>query len=103
MIYVKKYDTENGSIIALCDEELLGKTLSDGNAKLDLDKYAEFYRGELVDEEKLKGMIDISDIYSANIVGKRAVGIFLEKKIVKEKEVKRIRGVPFAQVYSIRY
>lgn len=103
MLYIKKYETENGSIIALCDEELLGKIFSNGLSKLDLDKYAEFYKGELVNEEKAKDMINLDEIYSANIVGKRAVGIFLEKKIVKKSEVKTISGVPFAQVYSIRY
>ena len=51
MILVKVHETPNGKLIAVCDEELLGKRYEEGNKELDLVRYSDFYRGEREDED----------------------------------------------------
>lgn len=101
MIYFKRYQTEHGDMIAMCDEELIGKKLEEGKIEIDLEKYAGFYKGELLKEEDVIELLD--NIYSANVVGERATEILIKKGIVDKKEVKKVAGVPFVQVFTIEY
>ena len=100
MIYVRIYETENGSMIAMCDEELIGKVYREANVELDLDRYADFYRGKLLDEERARGMIAAEELYTANIVGDDSVGLFLKQGLVSKSDIKRVQGVPFVHIYK---
>ncbi|MGC8676115.1 MAG: DUF424 domain-containing protein [Candidatus Micrarchaeia archaeon] len=102
MVYFKKYETENGTLLAVCDEELIGRKLSEGNRQMDLDTYAEFYVGEKLEEGAVAKALDSVRIYSANVVGKKSVGIFLKKGIVKKENVMEIEGVPYVQIFSLK-
>ena len=102
MIYMKMHRTENGEILALCDEELLGKVFTEGNKELDLKLYSDFYNGEKKDEKDAESEIFEMDISSANVVGERSVSIFINNGIAKNEEVMRIGTIPFIQIYKIR-
>ena len=93
--------TEHGSVVAMCDEELIGRVLREGKLVLDLDKYASFYRGELLGEAEAAGRISGERIYSANIVGARSVGIVVKFGLVAADDVRAVEGVPFVQLYAI--
>ncbi len=102
MIYVKTYPTDNGYIVAMCDKDLLGKTLSEGKIHLELARYASFYKGDLVSADDAKReMGKIKRLYTANIVGKDAVGVFIELGLAEKGDVKMVSGVPFLQVYQM--
>lgn len=101
MIFIKKHAAEHGIILAMCDEELLGKVLKAGKLVLDLDKYASFYNGELVSDEQAFGMVDSGELYTANVVGERSTGIMVKKGIVTKDDIKKIGKVPFVQVYKL--
>ncbi|MDE1873744.1 MAG: DUF424 domain-containing protein [Candidatus Micrarchaeota archaeon] len=103
MIFVKKHAAEQGLIIAMCDEELMGRVLEEGKLFIDLDRYSEFYRGELVSEEKAKAMVDGVELYSANIVGERSVAVMMNKGIVGKEDVKKVGRVPFVQVFKVDF
>lgn len=99
MIFFKKYATENGAIIAMCDEELIGRVLSGGKLTVDLAKYASFYKGDLVSEAEAKRMVSAEEIHSANVVGERSVAVLVELDIVSRDSVVLLGGVPFVQVF----
>ena len=101
MIYIKKHATPQGLLLAMCDEELLGKVFASGKMQLDLDKYADFYRGELVAEAQASDGTSGEDIYSANIVGERAVAVMLNRGMVKKADVKMVGRVPFVQIFKM--
>lgn len=101
MIYLKLHLTPEGEIIAMCDEELLGKVYKEGKTELDLSTYSGFYKGDLVTEAKAGSIHEISNFYTANIVGKRAVGIFLKKGIAAEADVKTVKGIPYIHVFRL--
>jgi hypothetical protein len=101
MIYFKRYQTEHGDIIAMCDEELIGRIIKEGKIEIDLDKYASFYKGELLKEEDAEALI--GDIYSANIVGERSAKIIIKKGLASENDVRKVNGIPFVQLFKIDY
>jgi len=101
MIFLKSYQTENGNIIAMCDEELIGRVLSSGKLTIDLVKYASFYKGDLVSEDEAKRQVGAEEIYSANVVGKRSVAVLVELGIVGRESVMMLGDVPFVHVYRM--
>ena len=100
MIFFKKYATENGDIIAMCDEELIGRVLTGGKITVDLAKYASFYKGDLVSEPEAKKMVSEGDLCSANVVGERSVAVLVELGIAGRDSAMLLGDVPFVQVYK---
>ncbi len=101
MIYVKKHSTPQGLLLAMCDEELIGKVFESGKLQLDLEKYAEFYKGELMAEQLAREAAVNEEIYSANVVGERAVAVMMSKGYVRKSDVKKVGGVPFVQIFKM--
>ena len=102
MIYIKIHPSDNGSVIAMCDDSLMGAVLEEGDAFIDINTYSDFYKGRLVKkEDALKIITDVKDFYSANIVGKESVGIALEVGLIEKVNVKKVKKVPYAQSYRI--
>jgi hypothetical protein len=59
MIYFNKFDTAKGKMIAMCDEEVMGKVLKKGKIEIDLKLHGGFYKGDLITEEDAKSQIDV--------------------------------------------
>ncbi len=98
MIYVKIHDTDDGKIIAMCDDILIGKVLEDGDLVLDLKDYSDFYVGDLINPKDL--VINPEEKFnSANVVGNESVALAIEKNIIKRENVKEINSVPYAHAY----
>ena len=99
MILAKIHQNPDGQkILALCDQELLGKKFEQGNRQLDLT--SEFYQGEEATEEKIKELI--KDVYIINLVGEESLTLIKKLKLTDEKHVIRIKNVPHAQVLLVR-
>jgi hypothetical protein len=101
MIYLKIHNTDNGNIIAMCDEELINKILKEDKIELDLQKYAGFYKGELLDEISVKKLMKDTDFFSANIIGKNSIRIMENINLIDSKDIKIVENVPFVQIYKI--
>lgn len=84
-------------VLACCDEELIGKELSEG--KLNLKVKEGFYKEKQVGIEELKELL--KDAVSVNLLGEKAVKLALEQGLAKENNVKRIQGVPHVQIFKI--
>ncbi|OJI07797.1 MAG: hypothetical protein BK997_02175 [Candidatus Micrarchaeum sp. ARMAN-1] len=98
MIYVKIHDTDEGTIIAMCDESLIGRVLEEGDLVLDLKDYSDFYVGDLVDPESME-FPEHQKFNSANIVGKEAVETAIKQNLIKEENVNKVMDVPYAHAY----
>jgi len=94
MIYIKVYRIQGEVLLAACDEELLGKTFREGEIKLEVKE--RFYRGELVEEDMLEGLLEEATI--ANLTGERCVSKAIELGYVHPERVLRVQGVPHAQM-----
>ena len=104
MIYIKTHEAENGSVVAMCDESLIERVLSEGEILLDIKIYSSFYKGELVNRQRAIEIISQrNDVYSANIVGKESIEIALETGIIEKDNVKKVSKVPYAHAYKVDY
>jgi len=101
LIFVKIHLTPAGKILAMCDEELIGKIFREGEAVIDLQKYKDFYIGEKRDEKGIKEILD-DEITSINAVGERSVNLLINNSLATKKDVKRINGVAMLQIFFIK-
>ncbi|MHB1830461.1 MAG: DUF424 domain-containing protein [Candidatus Micrarchaeaceae archaeon] len=100
MIYLNKFDSPKGIMLAMCDEELIGRVLKEGKVEIDLEKYGAFYKGDLMSEEEASDLVT-DKVYSANVVGDRCVSIFVKKGLVKPEDIKTVQGVKFIHLFRI--
>lgn len=103
MLYLKIHETDNGKMVAMCDEPLINKVLEEGDLFLDIKNYGEFYKGELLAMGSATMVLSkvIKEIHSANVVGPESVKVAIEAKIVDKAQVKKIEKIPFAQAYKM--
>ena len=87
-------------VVAVCDKDVYGRKLVDGNRQLDLT--SQFFEGEEVSETELKErMTDVAkEDATFNIVGEKSIKVAKELEIVRDEGVIEIEGVPFALVLS---
>lgn len=97
MIYIKIHSGLDDTVLAACDEDVLGKTFS-GN-KLRITVSEGFYNGELVPEEVFVQHMERISIM--NLVGERVIALAIENGHVSEDCVLDIGGVKHAQVVKI--
>ncbi len=91
--WVKLHSGGRDIILAVCDEELIGRTFSEG--KLQITLYESFYRGVLVDEKGLEEHMKSATIL--NLVGERCIEKAVEMGWVDKDNILKIEGVPHAQ------
>ncbi|MFX0107037.1 MAG: DUF424 domain-containing protein [Candidatus Hodarchaeota archaeon] len=93
-IYMRVRETHEGHyVVAMCDAELLGKTLEDGPIKFKVSK--EFYGEELVDKKVCIEHLNRATI--ANMVGNKSVKTAIDAGLVHDQAVAYIDGHPHAQ------
>ena len=100
MIYLNKFDTTKGLMLAMCDEELMGTVLREGKVEINLKLYGSFYKGDLITEGEANDIVT-DRVYSANVVGDRSVAIFIRKGIVRPDEVRTVQGVKFIHLFKV--
>jgi len=87
----------NHVLLAICDVEILGKTLREGKIVFRVSE--EFYKGKEVDVEEAVAMIENSTI--VNMVGKNVVRKAIEKGYVHPEAILEIEGIPHAQIVKL--
>jgi hypothetical protein len=95
--YVNLKKMGRNVILAICDCEVLGKTLRQG--KIVFHVKEKFYNGGKVSVEEAVGMIENSTI--VNMVGKNCVEKAIAKGYVHPEAVIQIEGIPHAQIVKL--
>lgn len=98
MIIINKRRIRDDILVSLCDKELIGKTLKQGEINFFVDP--RFYKGEEKTNEEIAKEIKQASIL--NIVGKESVGLCIKEGIISEECVIHIKEVPHAQMVLIR-
>ena len=96
-VYLNLKKIGNNVLLAVCDTEILGKTLREG--KIVFNVKEEFYKGARVAIEEAVDMIANSTI--VNMIGKNIVKRAIEKGYVHPEAVLNIEGVPHAQIVKL--
>lgn len=101
MIFVKIHSTPAGKILAMCDEELIGKVFKEGEAVIDLEKYKGFYVGEKIKEEDASKILK-EELTSINAVGERSVKLLINNSLASKENIKKINGIPLLQIFFFK-
>ncbi len=96
-VYVNLKQAGRNVLLAVCDCELLGRTLREGKIVFHIKD--EFYNGRKATVEEAMGMIDNSTI--VNLVGKCCVKKAIEEGYVHPDAVLNIEGIPHAQIVKL--
>ena len=99
MVYVKVHETSSGRVVAICDEDLYGKTLYDPERNLYFHVGEPFYGGEPVAIEQ--AIVEAMQAPILNIVGEKIVSEAIRRGVIHPEAVIRIAGVPHAQAVRL--
>ncbi len=91
---VKIHESKGRKVIAICDEDLIGKTFADKNANLFISEH--FYKGEKMGGDELLALT--KNCSNLNIVGKKSIAFALKHHLIAQSGVLKIGGVPYANV-----
>lgn len=94
---VKIHSVKGKKIIAIIDDDLIGKRIEEG--RLQLDCAADFYIGEEKSEEEIKRMAQ--GAYILNIVGEKSIQWCQKQNWIDQKNIIRIGNVPHAEVLMV--
>ena len=90
---VKIHKKDGKTIVAVCDDELLGRKFEENGLQLDLS--SDFYKGEKLQPQEVGDIIRNGDI--VNLVGTHSVELGIKEGIIEEEQVKKIQGISHAQ------
>ena len=96
-VYLSLKKVGRNVLLAVCDCELLGRTLREGKIVFHIKD--EFYNGGRATVEEAIGMISNSNI--VNLVGKNCVEKAISKGYVHPEAVLKIEGIPHAQIVKL--
>lgn len=96
-MYLKTHKSGTNLIVAICDKDLLGKKLKQGNISVDISEG--FYKGDIASEEQI--IEALANATTANLFGERAVACAIKCGYVDSECVIVIDGVPHAQIFCL--
>lgn len=96
-VYLNLRKSSKGFLLAICDAEILGKTLCEGQIVFHVKTH--FYQGRKMNIEEAVAIIAKST--SVNLIGKNIVKKAVEKGFVHPDAVLHIDGVPHAQIVKL--
>jgi hypothetical protein len=96
-VYVKTVRQGRDTLVAVCDADILGKTLEGGRVPFNVSE--RFYKGTLCDiAEAIEAMGKATIV---NMVGKRIVEAAIECNLIQEAGIIYIGDVPHAQIVHL--
>lgn len=93
-VYVKSVRRGRDTVVAVCDAEILGKTLEGGRVPFTVSEG--FYKGVLGEIDEALDAMKQATI--CNLVGKRIVEAAIECRMVHERAVIYLGDIPHAQI-----
>ena len=97
MFYAKVFTTRHDVLVAICDKELLGKTLKTKDLEVKVDE--KFYGGKLVNEDSCIDLMKKATI--GNLIGKRIVELALKEGFIERENILYIGDIPHAQFIKL--
>ncbi len=99
VLLVTERPTPEGLLVSVCDETLLGASLSTPDGEVSIEVTETFYGGEPRDSAATADALGRADV--ANLVGTRAVSLAVEVGLVDPANVLDLDGTPHAQYMQL--
>lgn len=96
-MFVKIHKSGNTEILAVSDEDLIGKKFEQGNIYIEVTE--SFYKDKKVDKKQLEELLLHFD--NINIIGEQSIEIALKINIIQKENIIFIKGIPHAQIFAI--
>jgi len=93
---VKVSDYQKNIMINMCDAELMGKDIVDGELKININE--NYYGKQLVDKSEAISLLKSASIM--NLVGNETVSLATDLGIGSESGIKIISNVPFLIIFN---
>ncbi len=95
--WYKIFNIKYEIVLAVCDKELLDKTLKGDNIKIKVNEH--FYKGNVIDEDGVVKLMNAATI--GNFIGEKIVNLAEKEGLVTKESILSIGGVPHAQFVKI--
>jgi hypothetical protein len=99
MFWCKIFPSKQEIVVAICDEELLGKKIFMKERGLKIEVSKNFYGEKLIDERIAVRVMEKATI--GNLMGERIVELASKNGFIIKKNVIFIDGIPHAQFVKI--
>jgi hypothetical protein len=93
---VKISDYQKNMMLNMCDAELIGKDVVDGELKIHINE--NYYGKQLVDKHEAISLLKSASIM--NLVGKETISLVTDLGIASESGVKIISDIPFLIIFN---
>jgi len=94
---VKTANYQNQSMLNICDAELLGKKIIEGDLTMHISE--NYYGERFVEKDEAESLLNNSSII--NLAGKETVSLALKLGIGSENAVKIVSDVPFLIIFNM--
>ena len=94
---VRTTNYQNQSMLNICDADLLGKKIIDGELTMHISE--NYYGERFVEKDEAESLLNNSSII--NLAGKETVSLALKLGIGSENAVKVISDVPFLIIFNM--
>lgn len=93
---VKISDYQKNMMVNMCDAELMGKDVVDGELKIPINET--YYGKQLVDKDEAISLLKSASVM--NLVGKETISLATDLGIGSESGVKIISDIPFLIIFN---
>ena len=93
LVYLQRYTTEKGTLIACCDADLIGRTFREGKLRLFLEP--RFYGDTRLAVEEALNILEPAEML--NLAGQEIVDAAITRGLVHPDAIIRINGIPHVQ------
>jgi len=93
---VKISDYQKNTMLNMCDSELIGKDIVDGELKIHISE--NYYGKQIVEKDEAISMIKSASIL--NLVGRETISLAIDLGIGSKDGVKIISDVPFLIIFN---
>lgn len=95
-----KLHKSSRTVVAICDENLLGKKFLEGIKQLDITE--SFFKGEKMKKEEVTSLMryEFKSSSTFNIVGKESIQTAIEAGIIQKDEFSKVKNIPFTLIIN---
>jgi len=93
---IRAADYQGSTLVNICDEELIGKTVTEGRLKMHISR--DFFFGEIVDGREALRLMKVCPM--VNLAGRRTVNLAIANELGAKEAVREIEKVPFLMIYK---
>ena len=93
---VRISDYQKNTMVNMCDTELIGKDVIDGELKIHISE--NYYGKTIVDKNEAVSLLKSASIM--NLVGKETISLAIDLGIGSESGVKIISDIPFLIIFN---